>query len=152
MQKNPINLNIEDKRYLEQLINYKNNNPKTKLKAKVILLKSLKKDIATIMKETKLSKRTIINYTNEYINSVNKRHFFFKNNYKKSELSKHTSTILKEFRENPPITYKEATLRVEQLVDVKRSETQVRKFLNKYKIYTKRTRKLTYYTKRKLNQ
>jgi hypothetical protein len=139
MKKNLINLSIKEKEYVENLINH-NKNPKAQLKAKVILLKSLKNDISTIMIETGLSKRTIINYTNEYINSGYSRQFFFKANYNKSKLNKYTELIVNEFREKPPLSYSEGTLRIEKLTGMKRSQTQARKFLNSKRIYTRRTK------------
>lgn len=125
---------------------------KAKIKAKIILMRSKNIDIATIINETGLSKRTIINYTNAYIDSDNIKHFFFENNYNKSTLSKHRSLIINDFKKKPPLSYKEATVRIEKLTGIVRSVTQIRIFLNKNKIYTYRSRNknLKYYQKRKL--
>jgi len=46
-----------------------------------------------------------------------------------SDLAKHTSTIEAYFKEHPPATIKEAIKKIEELTGLKRSETQVRKFL-----------------------
>lgn len=157
MSKCLIQLNSKDKKNLENLINNKKANKKAnekaKLKSKVILLKSSKKDIATIMAETKLSKRTIINYTNEYIKSDNKGYFLLKNNYNRSELCKYKKLISDEFKERPPLTYSEGTSRVEEITGIKRSQTQIRKFFDNNGIYTKRTvktRNLWYRVRRKI--
>ena len=47
----------------------------------------------------------------------------------KSELEQHTETIEAYFRKHPPATMKEAMSKIEELTGIKRSETQVRKFL-----------------------
>lgn len=139
MKKNLINLSIKEKKYIDNLINH-NKNSRVQLRAKVIFLKSLRNDINTIMKETGLSKRTIINYTNEYVNSGYSRQFFFKSNYNKSELNKYKELLVNEFKEKPPLSYSEGTFRIEKLTGIKRSQTQVRKFLNNKRIYTRRAK------------
>lgn len=135
-----IVLDDKNKQILDNIIKLSKNNSKARLKAKVILLKSQGKSIGYIINETKLSKRTIINYTNQYINSKNKLMFLhYKGNLRCSELSQHKE-IYNEFLKNPPLTYKEATQRIEDLTGIKRSQTQVRNYLNKHNIYTKHTR------------
>ncbi|MDD2518404.1 MAG: hypothetical protein PHG03_04430 [Bacilli bacterium] len=116
----------------------------TKNKAMVIYLRNIGKDIATICDIVKLSKRTVINYIVSYSNTsdIKKTYFFHENNYEKSELEKNKMNILQEFDERYPITYKEATSRIEKLFNIKRSETQVRYFLRKHKRYSKYTWKI----------
>lgn len=46
-----------------------------------------------------------------------------------SELRQHTETIEAYFKEHPPATVKEAVSKIEQLTGIKRSETQMGKFL-----------------------
>ena len=46
-----------------------------------------------------------------------------------SELVQYTSSIEKYFKDNPPASIKEAASKIEELTGIKRSETQVRKFL-----------------------
>lgn len=46
-----------------------------------------------------------------------------------SELVQYTSSIEKYFKENAPASIKEAATKIEELTGIKRSETQVRKFL-----------------------
>ena len=48
-----------------------------------------------------------------------------------SELNKHQDTLEKYFQENPPMSMKEAGAKIEELTGIKRSETQVRKFLKR---------------------
>lgn len=50
-------------------------------------------------------------------------------NKPKSELVKYTSTIEAYFKEHPPASIKEAMGKIEELTGLKRSESQVRKFL-----------------------
>ena len=51
-----------------------------------------------------------------------------------SELDGHTTTLEAYFAANPPATIKEAQSEIETLTGIKRSETQVRKFLKKNSI------------------
>jgi transposase len=50
-------------------------------------------------------------------------------NRPESELKKHKKTIEEYFESNPPATINEAVKRIEELTGIKRSPTQVRKFL-----------------------
>ena len=50
-------------------------------------------------------------------------------NRPKSELTEHQGTIEAYFESNPPATINEAVKRIEELTGIKRSPTQVRKFL-----------------------
>lgn len=146
MIKSSIKLSRKEIDYLTSVLNYSRNSQTIKRKVKTILLRSQGKSISFIMNETNLSKRTIINYTNQYLKNPR---FFVKTNYKKSELSKHQE-IINEFRERPPKTYKEATERIEKMFGISRSVTQVRKFLNTKRIFTKRTKNMLYIERKKL--
>lgn len=117
---------------------------RAKKKAKVILLKSEGKSIREIMKETKLSKRTIISYIKEYNNPdrcIGGMRFIHKNKYKVSSLQRIGEPLLEEFKINPPISYKEASTRITKLFNIAISESATRAYLNKHKIYTKRSKK-----------
>ena len=117
---------------------------RAKKKAKVILLKSEGKSIKEIMKETKLSKRTIISYIKEYNNPdrcIGGMRFIHKNKYKVSSLQRIGEPLLEEFKIHPPISYKEASTRITKLFNVSISESATRAYLNKHKIYTKRSKK-----------
>jgi transposase len=46
-----------------------------------------------------------------------------------SELQQHSVSIEKYFEENPPVSISEAIVKIEELTGIRRSETQVRKFL-----------------------
>lgn len=118
--------------------------PKAKIKAKVILLKSEGNSIKEIMKETKLSKRTIISYISDYNNpdkDIGGLRFIHKNEYKDSSLEKIKEPLLEEFKIHPPISYKEASKRIMKLFNITISESATRAYLNKHKIYTKRSKK-----------
>ncbi len=47
-----------------------------------------------------------------------------------SELAAHASTLEDYFHQHPPASLKEAMARIEELTGIKRSEVQVRRFLN----------------------
>ena len=135
-----LKLSIRERELLNRICDSSSSSPKAKLKAKVILLRAEGKSISEIILKTKLSKRTIINYVNKYIESTNKASFIHsKGKINQSELSRYPE-LVEEFREKPPLTYKEATERVFKLVGLKRSETQVRNFLNRKGIYTEHTK------------
>lgn len=148
----------ENKKYKKKAKLWKLENEKIDkklvLKAKVILAKSENKKIETIMEETGLSKRTIISYTRQYIE--NKYKFLYgRPKYVKSELYNYRKELIHEFYERPPLTYKEAAIRIEKLTGLKRSKTQVRSFLQKEGLYsarcTDKINNLDYDNRRKLN-
>lgn len=147
MKKYQIKLNSKEKELLERIIMGKSIDKRKKLKAKVILAKSKKMKIKTIMKMTGLSKRTIISYTKQYIE--NKDKFLHRDNYTKSELFDYRYEIFQEFSERPPLSDIEAAARVEKLTGIKRSPTQVKNFLVKRHIYTARTKRHILCTQRK---
>lgn len=130
---------VLDKKYNEFLNNIlkREFSTKKRLKAKVILLLSENKCIKQIIDETKLSKRTIINYKNRW----NKENLLFihKNNYNKSILEKHLSEIRTEFNENIANSFKDAAKRIKKMWNIQISPTQVRVFFIKHKLYTKNT-------------
>lgn len=135
-----LKLSIRERDLLNRICDNSSSSSKAKLKAKVILLRAEGKNISEITSKTMLSKRTVINYVNQYIEASNKAYFIHsKSKVNKSELSSYPK-LVEEFRERPPLTYKEATERVFKITGLKRSETQVRNFLNKKGIYTEHTR------------
>lgn len=140
-----LKLSVKEYELLNRICKNSSKTSKAKLKAKVILLKAKGQSISNIMSETKLSKRTIINYVNQYLAATNKAYFIHsKGKVNKSELSNY-SNLTEEFIKRPPLTYKEATERVFAITGLRRSETQIRNYLNKKGIYTKHTRaKITY--------
>jgi len=150
MQRQIIKLERERTRTLNNITLEQNysSSPREKKKAMVILLKSKGKTINEISKETKLCKRTIINYVNEYNNKnrlIGGLSFIKKNKYKDSSLkifnNANKNILLKEFKDNPPLSYKEASKRIKKLFNITISESATRVYLNKNKIYTKRSKR-----------
>lgn len=153
MRKNPIILNSKDRKSLETIYtNWKNQNgnraKKIALKIKVILLRDDDKPIDYIIKETGLSKRTIINYTKNYLDDD--RFFVRKENKCKSILE--TKNVKNIFPSDaPPLSYREAKERILKEFNIDISIIQVRNYLNKNKIFTSRSNhKLNYNKSRKL--
>lgn len=120
-------------------------------KAEVILMRANNMSIQEIINKTGCSKRTIINYINMYLNCDENefRHFILKKNYR-SKLYEHKQKITSLFKDNPPKTYKEATNIIQNKYDIRISETQVRMFLNKCRIYSLYSRKLNINLKYKI--
>ena len=150
MRKNPIKLNIKEKEFLENVISHATINHLSKekiIKIKVILMRNDNKTINDIIKETKLSKRTIINYTNRYLD--NNR--FFSRVYLKNESELSKQNVYKIFLNEPPLSYREAKERIYNVFHIDRSIIQVRNYLNRKNIYTVRSNhKLSYNERRKL--
>jgi transposase len=76
-----------------------------------------------------VSKNTVTTYLRQYKEGGLEKLREIKFNKPVSELTQHLSTLEAYFRENPPASTKEAMGRIEELTGLKRSETQVRKFL-----------------------
>lgn len=70
-----LKLSIRERELLKRICDSSSSSPKAKLKAKVILLRAEGKSISEIISKTKLSKRTIINYVNHYIDASKKAFF-----------------------------------------------------------------------------
>ena len=129
-----IKLNERDIVRLEYILNDNKSSIVKKRKAKTILLKVQGKSINEIIKETKLSKRTIEYYFSRY--KDNPTSFLHLIKYKKSMLSSIRDDLIEEFKTYPPLSYKEAIERINDKWNIKISETQTRTMLNKYGIYT----------------
>lgn len=136
MKSKNIVLDRKDKLYLEHVRDDKYGNNRKKRKAKVILSKAKKKSIKEIQKETGLSKRTIISYTNDYIKY--KKFFVQQYRYKRSRLYNNPD-IIHYFKENIPKSYREASKIISKNFNINISPNATRLFLEKHKIYTERT-------------
>jgi transposase len=66
-------------------------------------------------------------YQNDGIEGLKKLTFY----RPQSKMEEYRDTIEEELKKNPPATMKEAAAMIEKLTGIKRSDTQVRKFLKK---------------------
>jgi transposase len=76
-----------------------------------------------------VSENTLRNYLKDYKEGGIEKLKEIKFNQPKSELQKHKETLEKCFRKTPPATINEAVNRIETITGIKRSPTQVRKFM-----------------------
>lgn len=140
---------LKDARWdFKKAIRKNKSNKKAVKKIDVILLRNSNHSIEEIAKETNLKVRTVYNYIQLYKN--NNFYDFVYSKYVKSELVQFKSQILKEFHDNPVRSYREARDRIEKLTGIKRSITQVKKFLNSNHIYSVKKRRFNYIARRKL--
>ena len=105
--------------------------PRVQLKMEVVWLSCWGKSNREIALLTNLSENQVIQYIKDYhqggIEKLKKTNFY----QPKSELDNYQQTLEKYFLENPPMSFKEAGARIEELTGIRRSETQVGKFLKK---------------------
>ena len=103
--------------------------PRVQIKMEALFLKSKGADNETICELVGISPNTLRSYFRQFIEGgveALKRINFYK---PKTELADHADSIEKYFRENPPASVKEAAAVIEELTGIKRSTTQVRKYL-----------------------
>jgi transposase len=95
----------------------------------VLWLKSQKISHPKICQLAGISPNTLLTYLRDYqeggIEKLKEINFY----RPKSELESQRETLKKYFEKNPPATINEAVYRIEELTGIKRSPTQVRKFL-----------------------
>jgi len=103
--------------------------PHVQKKMEVIWLKHLKYSHEQIGQIVCLSKATITRYLNCYINNGLSGLRAIKFYKPESRLTKFSGTIKDYFEANPPATINEGVSIIEELTGIKRSDTQVRKFL-----------------------
>ncbi|WP_172456661.1 helix-turn-helix domain-containing protein, partial [Microcystis aeruginosa] len=103
--------------------------PRVQLKMEVLWLKSQKIPHKKICQLAGISPNTLLTYLRDYeeggIEKLKEINFY----RPKSELESQKETLKKYFEKNPPATINEAVYRIEELTGIKRSPTQVRKFL-----------------------
>jgi transposase len=108
---------------------YHHPHPKVQQKMEVMLLKSHNLPHKTIASIAQVSETTVWRYIKDYteggIEKLKEINFY----RPQSRLNEHKETIEKEFRENPAATIPEAMDRIEKLTGIKRSPTQIGKFL-----------------------
>lgn len=103
--------------------------PRVQLKMEVMWLKSQGLKNNQVASLAGVSENTVRKYTREYeeggIEKLKEVKFY----QPKSELENYRQTLQEYFEKNPPLSLKEAVAKIEELTGIKRSETQVRKFL-----------------------
>ncbi|MBD2776595.1 IS630 family transposase [Iningainema tapete] len=103
--------------------------PRVQLKMEAIWLKSQKLPHSSICKLTGISPNTLRSYLRDYqeggIEKLKEINFY----QPKSEMESHRQTLKAYFQQNPPASINEAISKIESLTGIKRSPTQVRKFL-----------------------
>ena len=105
--------------------------PRVQLKMEVVWLYSQGKSHTEVALLSGVCENTARKYLNEYqeegIEKLKKINFY----RPESELDKHRETIEEYFKKHPPMSAKEAGAKIEELTGIKRSETQIRKFLKR---------------------
>jgi transposase len=103
--------------------------PRVQKKMEVLWLKSQKLPHHQISKLAGISPNTVRSYLRDYqiggIEKLKEINFY----RPQSELETHRSTLKAYFQKQPPATINEAIATIELLTGIKRSPTQVRKFL-----------------------
>ena len=118
----------EDKKLLSyNRFNYPH--PRVQLKMEVLWLKSEGLSNQKIAKLAGISVNTVTSYNRDYQEGGIEKLKEIRFNRPESKLKKHQKTIEEYFESNPPATINEAVKRIEELTGIKRSPTQVRKFL-----------------------
>jgi transposase len=105
--------------------------PRVQLRMEVLWLYSLGKSKREIAVLANVSENTVRKYIKDYleggIEKLKEINFY----QPKSQLENYQDSIEKYFQKNPPMSWKEAGAKIEELTGIKRSEIQVGKFLKK---------------------
>ncbi len=108
---------------------YSHPHPLVQRKMEVLWLKSQDVSNEKILQLASISRATLFRYYNDFreggIEKLEQINF----HQPKSRLEKYTSSLEAYFLEHPPATVKEAADEIARLTGIKRSETQVRRFL-----------------------
>jgi transposase len=112
--------------------------PLVQKRMEALYLKSQKLSHQQICQICRISKTTLIVYLKKY--QEGGREALKKLGYQgqSSELNQHNITIEEYFRKNPPRTVAEASAMIEELTGIKRSPTQVREFMKKIGMKTRK--------------
>lgn len=103
--------------------------PRVQRRFEVLWLKSQQLDHGSVCRLAGVSPNTLRSYICAYIEGGVKKLKELNFYQPVSELEDHRSTIEDYFRKHPVATIKEAVAKIEQLTGIKRSPTQVRKYL-----------------------
>jgi transposase len=115
-----------------EILNYErfhHPHPRVQLKMEVLWLKSQNLSVNMICRLAKISPNTLRKYCQQYqtggVEKLKEVNFY----QPKSELRFHQTTIQKYLELNPPASINEAVNQIENLTGIKRSPTQIQKFL-----------------------
>ena len=133
-----IDFTQEDKKKLDHE-RHGNPDPQIRKKMGVLWLKCCGIAHNRIAKLMSISRRSVARYLNEYKQGGIEN--LKKNRYRKpvSELDKHQEKVKTEFSTRPPHTVNEARGRIQELTGLKRSNTQIRKFLRRLGLKLRKT-------------
>jgi len=112
-----------------QYLRYNHPHPRVQQRIEVLLLKSKELPHKEIARLTNLSVNTITSYLKLYqqegLEGLEQVNFY----QPKSDLVEYTSTLKEYFNQNPPSSTSVAMGKIEELTGLKRSPTQIRKYL-----------------------
>jgi transposase len=103
--------------------------PRVQLKMEVLWLKSQNLPVKLICKLADISPNTLRTYCEQYQSGGVERLKKINFNQPKSELESHQTTIRQYLELNPPANISQAAQQIEKLTGIKRSPSQIRKFL-----------------------
>ncbi len=106
---------------------------KTRLKSFVLYLKSFDLKHNEICKICRITKPTLTGYLKEFNNKGIDSFKSLKWKGQSSKLNEYKAIIDNEFEKEPPKSINEAQDRIEKLIGIRRSPTQIRMFLKKLK-------------------
>lgn len=136
MTKYKIKLNSEQEKRLKYILDEKSKkDSKTKKRATVILLRNEGKSIKEIIQTVGFSKGIVIKCLKMFLEK-GIAGVYCPPKYKRSNLENLKDEIKLEFKNNPFLTYAEASERIEHLYGIKISESAIRRYLLKNKITT----------------
>lgn len=117
---------------------YHHPHPLVQKRMEVLYLKSQKLPHQEICRLCRISRATLSLYLKTYQNGgiESLKQMAYKG--QPSQLNQYQKTIEEHFRQNPPRTSAEASVIIEKLTGIKRSPTQVRKFLKKMGMKTRK--------------
>ena len=135
-----IRLNLTEEQIKElEYQRYHHPHPRVQQKMEVVLLKAKGLSNKQVTHCTGICENTLRSYVHEYeqggIEALKQVKFY----QPQSQLQEHRGTLEEYFKEHPPTTIPQAAHVIEQLTGIKRSEKQVRIFLNKLGMKRRKT-------------
>lgn len=138
MSKYKINLNDKQVELLNKILSNDKSPNLLKRKSMVILLRNEGTNIKIISDNVGVSVRTAKDYIKGY--ALNGIRYISTRHYKQSELDRYNGDITDTFLEKQPVTYTEASHIIEIRWGITRSDSSIRKYLNKLGIHSKNSR------------